>query len=137
MLNVAIALLLLVAATSLAFGFKYLFAKEYMPYHAAVAQSPWSQVPDRLQAVMLGMLKVVSAGLLVFGLSLIWLTVPFSRGEDWATWAIMSITAVNGVITIYVTVALRRLEPTAKTPIIPAAAAVVIVALALVLARLA
>ena len=108
MLKLAIVLILLVSATSVAFGLRYLLTKEYMPYHAQVSQSSWAEIPTRLQAVILGMLKVVAAGLIALGIALGWLTLPLSRGESWATWAILSVVLVNGLITIYVTVTLRR-----------------------------
>ena len=140
MLKLAIALILLVSVTSVAFGFRYLLAREYMPYHAQVSQSSWVELPKRLQAVILGMLKVVAAGLFAFGIALGWLTLPLSRGESWATWAtwaILSVVLVNGFITVYVTVTLRRIEPTAKTPVAAVATSVVLVLVALLLTNLA
>ena len=137
MLKLAIVLILLVSATSVAFGLRYLLTKEYMPYHAQVSQSSWAEIPTRLQAVILGMLKVVAAGLIALGIALGWLTLPLSRGESWATWAILSVVLVNGLITIYVTVTLRKVEPTAKTPVAAAATSVALVMVALLLANLA
>ena len=137
MLKFAIVLILLVSATSVAFGLRYLLTKEYMPYHAQVSQSSWAEIPTRLQAVILGMLKVVAAGLIALGIALGWLTLPLSRGESWATWAILSVVLVNGLITIYVTVTLRKIEPTAKTPVAAAATSVALVMVALLLAKLA
>jgi hypothetical protein len=137
MLKLAIVLILLVSATFVAFGLRYLLTKEYMPYHAQVSQSSWAEIPTRLQAVILGMLKVVAAGLIALGIALSWLTLPLSRGESWATWAILSVVLVNGLITIYVTVTLRKVEPTAKTPVAAAASSVALVMVALLLANLA
>jgi hypothetical protein len=137
MLKLAIVLILLVSATSVAFGLRYLLTKEYMPYHAQVSQSSWAEIPTRLQAVILGMLKVVAAGLIALGIALGWLTLPLSRGESWATWAILSVVLVNGLITIYVTVTLRKVEPTAKTPVAAAVSSVALVMVALLLANLA
>jgi hypothetical protein len=137
MLKLAIVLILLVSATSVAFGLRYLLTKEYMPYHAQVSQSSWAEIPTRLQAVILGMLKVVAAGLIALGIALGWLTLPLSRGESWATWAILSVVLVNGLITIYVTVTLRKVEPTAKTPVAAAATSLALVMVALLLANLA
>lgn len=137
MLNLAIALILFVSATSAGFGFRYLLTKEYMPYHAQVSHSLWVDLAARLQAVILAMLKAVAAGMLALGMALGWLTLPLSRGESWATWAILSLVAVNGFITVYATVTLRKVEPTAKTPVAAAAASVVLVLVALLLANLA
>ena len=137
MFRLAIAFILLASAVSIAFGFKYLLAKQYMAYQAAVAQSSWADIPVRIQAVMLAMLKIVGSGLFVFGLSLAWLTIPLSNGEFWAILAIASVTAVNGCITLYVTIGLRRLEPSAQPPIAPTIALVVLVFVALGLTQLA
>jgi hypothetical protein len=49
----------------------------------------------------------------------------------------LSVVLVNGLITIYVTVTLRKVEPTAKTPVAAAATSVALVMVALLLANLA
>lgn len=136
MLKLAVTMILLVSATSVAFGLRYLFAKEYMSYHAQLTQCSWSVIPQRLQTVILGMLKVVAAGMLAVGIALAWLTLPLSRGEPWATWAILSIISVNGLISIYVTITLRKVEPTAETNVAAAISGVALVLVALVMANL-
>lgn len=136
MIKLAVALILLVSATSIAFGLRYLFAKEYMPYHAQLTQYPWSAIPPRLQAIILGMLKILAAGMLAVGIALAWLTLPLCKGESWASWAILSVIAANGLISIYVTVILRKIEPTAKTNVAAAISGVAIVLIALTLANL-
>lgn len=135
MLKFAVAIILLVSVTSIAFGLRYLFAKEYMSYHAELTQWSWNEIPQRLQAVILGMLKIVAAGMLALGMALAWLTLPLSRGEPWAAWAILSVISVNGLISIYVTITLRKIEPTAKTNVAAAVSGVVLVLIALVMAN--
>jgi hypothetical protein len=83
MLKIATALVLLVAAGNLAFGMRYLFAKEYLGYHGTVAQVRWADIPPRLQVVILGMLKVLGSGLLGCGLALAWLALPLNRGGQY------------------------------------------------------
>jgi hypothetical protein len=136
MLQLAIAIILLTSLTFIAFGVRYLLAREYMPYHAQVTQRAWAEVPELLRAVILGMLKVVAAGLLALGIAVAWLTLPLSRGELWASWAILSITLVNGSITLFVTISLRRIEPTARTPIVPVVVSIALVIVAVLLAHL-
>lgn len=136
MLKLAVAMILLVAAGSVAFGLRYLFAKEYMSYHAQLTQYSWAAIPQRLQRVILGMLKMVGAGMLAVGIALAWLTLPLSRGEAWATWAILSVISANGLISIYVTIMLRNVEPTAETNVSSAIAGVALVLVALVMANL-
>jgi hypothetical protein len=111
--------LVLAAVLALAFGVRYVLTKTFMPYHAAVLDKPWAVLEPRLQIIILGMLKVAGGGLLGYGLALLWLLLPIQRGEAWAAWAALSVTlAVVGPI-LYVVVSLRRIEPSAKTPIVP------------------
>lgn len=120
--------LVLAAALALAFGARYVLTKAFMPYHAAVLDKPWTVLEPRLQIVILGMLKVAGGGLLGYGLVLLWLLLPLQRGEAWAAWAALSISlAVVGPI-LYVVVWLRRIQPSAKTPIVPALIVLVLVA---------
>lgn len=135
MLEIAVALILMVAATSVAFGLRYLFAKEYMSYHAQLTQYAWSAIPPRLQLVILAMLKIVAAGMLAVGIALAWLTLPLSRGETWASWAILSVICANGLVSVYVTITLRKVEPSAETNVAAAMSGVVLVLVALVLAN--
>ena len=110
---------MLAALLALAFGARYLLAKAFMPYHAAVLGKSWPALEPRLQIIVLGMLKVAGAGLLGYGVSLLWLLLPLQRGEVWAAWAALTVSlAVVGPI-LYVVVSLRRIEPNARTPIVP------------------
>ncbi len=136
MLKLAVAIILTVSAGSITFGLRYLFAKEYMSYHAQLTQWSWSEIPQRLQDVILGMLKIVAAGMLAFGIALGWLTLPLSRGEPWATWAILSIISINGFIPIYVTIILRKVEPTARTNVAATTLGTALVLIALLIANL-
>ena len=104
---------------ALLFGLRYLFTREFMPYHAAVLGKPWTQLEPRLQAIILGMLRVAAGGLLGFGCTLFWLLLPLQRGEAWAAWAALTISLVVTGPVLYVVVWLRRVSPGAKTPVIP------------------
>jgi hypothetical protein len=116
---VALGALVLAALLALAFGARYLLTKAFMPYHAAVLGKSWPALEPRLQIIVLGMLKVAGAGLLGYGVSLLWLLLPLQRGEVWAAWAALTVSlAVVGPI-LYVVVSLRRIEPSARTPIVP------------------
>jgi hypothetical protein len=113
--------LVLAGLTSIFFGARYLMTKEFMPYHAVVAGKSWSQLEPGVQTIILGMLKIVGGGLATYGLGLLWLLLPLSRGESWASWAALTITATAVLPTLYVTIMLRRVEPRAQTPIVPTA----------------
>jgi len=129
---VALVALVLAALLALAFGARYLLTKAFMPYHAAVLGKSWPALEPRLQIIILGMLKVAGAGLLGYGVSLLWLLLPIQRGEAWAAWAALTVSlAVVGPI-LYVVVSLRRIEPRAKTPIVPTLVVLVLVMVATV-----
>jgi len=121
--------LLLAALVSIFFGIRYLLTKEFMPYHAVVSGKSWSQLELGVQTAILGMLKILGGGFITYGLALLWLLLPLNRGELWATWAALSITATTLVPTLYVTIMLRRFQPKAKTPVVPT-----LIVMALVLA---
>jgi hypothetical protein len=121
-----------------AFGVRYLTTREFMPYHATVLGKQWSELEPRLQAIILGMLKVAGSGLLGCGCALLWLLLPLSRGEPWAAWAAVTFFLVATGPILYVVLWLRRISPGAKTPVVPTLAAmalVIIGALAFVVSR--
>ena len=126
MLTVQLACLAIAALLSIAFGIRYFLAREFMAYHAVVAGKPWSQLDVGLQTVILGMLKILGGGLTTYGLALLWLLLPVSRQEAWAAWAALTLTAATVVPTLYVTIALRRFEPSAQTPVLPASVVLVL-----------
>lgn len=134
---VALLSLLLAALLALAFGARYVLTKTFMPYHAAVLGKGWSALEPRLQAIILGMLKVAGGGLLGYDASLLWLLLPLQRGEVWAAWAALTVSLVAVAPILYVVVWLRRFEPKARTPIVPTLVVLglVIVATVLSLAR--
>lgn len=129
MSKLSLIFLSLAGLVSIVFGVRYLLTKEFMPYHAVVSGKSWSQLERGVQTAILGMLKIVGGGLMTYGLGMLWLLLPLHRGESWAAWAILTITASTILPTLYVTITLRRYEPKAKTPVVPT-----VVVLALVLA---
>jgi hypothetical protein len=119
----------LAALLALAFGVRYVFTRQFMPYHATVLGKPWASLEPRLQFIIVGMLKVAGGGLLGYGVAMLWLLLPVQREEAWAVWAVLTMSLVVVVPILYTVVWLRRIEPTAKTPVVPC-----VVVLALVLA---
>ena len=112
---------------AVAFGIRYLAAREFMPYQAVVLGKPWSALEPRLQAIILGMLRVEGGGLLGCGAAMLWLLWPLLRGEVWAAWAALTIYAVTTVPILVVVLHLRRIAPGAPTPVAPAVAAIALV----------
>jgi hypothetical protein len=120
-------LLSLAALVSIVFGVRYFLTKQFMPYHAVVSGKSWSQLERGVQTAILGMLKIVGGGLATYGLALLWLLLPLNRGESWAAWAVLTISASTLLPTLYVTLMLRRFEPKAKTPVVPTLVVLVLV----------
>lgn len=124
----AIALLLasLAAFISLAFGFRYLLATQFMPYHAAISGRAWPEVEPGLQAILLGSFKVIGGSFITFGLMLLWLLVPLGGNQPWAAWAVLTLTIAAVAPILHVTVNLRRRWPSARVPVIPAVVVLVL-----------
>ena len=129
MLTFQLVLLSIAAFLSILFGLRYFLAKEFMPYHAVVAGTAWSGLSPGVQTIIVGMLKIVGGGLTTYGVALLWLLAPLGRHESWAPWAVLTITLTSVVPTLYVTILLRRFEPSARTPVLPAS---IVLALAIV-----
>lgn len=108
---------------ALSFGIRYLLTREFMPYHAVVLGKPWAALEPRLQAIIIGMLKVAGAGLVGCGIALLWLLLPLQRGEPWAAWAALTTFIAATAPILYVVLWLRRVSPGAKTPVMPTLAA--------------
>ena len=120
MLPLQLILLSMAALISIYFGIRYFLAKEFMPYHAVVAGRSWSELEPGVRTIILGMLKIIGGGFAAYGLALLWLLVPLAAKEPWAKWAALTVTASSLLPTLYVTIALRRAAPSARTPVVPA-----------------
>jgi hypothetical protein len=132
-LRLPLILILLAALISVFFGLRYLLARQFMPYHAVVAGRPWTDLDSGVRTVILGMQRILGGGFIAYGVALLWLLLPMSFRAPWASWAVLTITLPATLPALYVTIALRRAAPSARTPVVPAA---VVVALALIGAAL-
>lgn len=120
---VGLLLITLTGLIALAFGVRYVLTKQFMPYHEAVSGKSWGSLEPRLQAIILGMLKVAAGGFLGYGAALLWLLVPLSQGASWAPWAVITISFAALAPILYVVLWLRRIQSTARTPVMPTLAA--------------
>ena len=111
----------LAAVLSIAFGIRYLLTRQFMPYHATIAGKTWESLEPRLQTIILGMLRVAGAGLLGNGMAQAWLLVGLWQGAAWAAWAIVTIALATITPILFTVLWLRRVEPAAKTPLVPTA----------------
>ena len=127
--RLALVLILLAALISIFFGLRYLLARQFMPYHAVVAGKQWTDLDSGVRTVILGMQRILGGGFIAYGMALLWLLLALSLKAPWASWAVLTVTLPATFPALYVTIALRRVAPSARTPVVPAA---VVVALALV-----
>lgn len=127
-MTVPLVLLSVSALIAIFFGVRYFLAKEFMPYHSVVAGKSWPELGPGVQTIILGMLRIIGGGFTTYGVTLLWLLLPLSARQPWAPWAALTITITAILPTLYVTLALRRFAPSARTPILPAS---VVLALAL------
>ena len=123
--KLATTLVLLAGLLSFIAGVKYLSSSEFTTYHAVVVGKSWSQIEPGVKSIILGMLTIVGSGYMATGLAILFLLIPIRRGELWAYWATLAVTLANWIPALYVTIALRRINPAAETPVIPAIIGVV------------
>lgn len=121
MLALQSALLGVAGVIAILFGFRYALAREFMPYHATVAGRSWAELEPGVQAIILGMYRIMGAGFFTYGLAMLWLLVPLRDGQAWAGLAALTLTLGSLLPILYVTLWLRRVQPAAKTPVAPAA----------------
>jgi hypothetical protein len=119
MVDLALAPLLIAALAIILFGIRYMRRQAFLPYHAAVAGKPWSELDPGVQAVILGMLKIIGGGFATLGVSLLWLCFALHDGVRWAPWAILTISAIALVPMLSVTLRLRAFRADAETPVVP------------------
>lgn len=124
-MKVGIACYCVVCAIGLVMWARYWTATEFMPYHAVVSGAPWESLSPGIQRVVLGLLKGISAGFLATAVAVAVLVVPISRGEDWARWAVLAISAALLIPLVYLTVTMR-LDTGAAAPVVPSVAALAI-----------
>jgi hypothetical protein len=135
-LVIAMVLLAIPVVLGLVIGARYLFAAQFMPYQAAVLGKSWVELEPRLQAVILAMLRVVGGGFIGLALTIAWLCYALHQGARWAPWAILTVAAIMLAPALYSTLALRRVEPKAKTPLVPTALAIALIVAGAVVALL-
>jgi hypothetical protein len=124
MLYFALVLLLLVVILGAVMGFKYLLAMSFTTYHAQVVGKQWEQLEPRMQAIIVGMLRVIGGGFLGLAATLAWLAYALFEGARWAPWALATIGPIALLPALAVALNLRKVEPRANTPVVPCIAAI-------------
>jgi len=116
----------LAALVSMVFGAVYLVRSQFMPYHEEAMGLPWGQLDQRLQTLLLALMRTTGGGLLAVGISAaILLLIPFRAGEPWALYAIPAIGLVGGLPGLYATTLVRS-RTHAHTPVAASATGIVL-----------
>jgi hypothetical protein len=58
MVTVQLLLVSIVALMALAFGIRYFFRTDFMPYHAVVAGKPWAELETGVQIIIRALYKI-------------------------------------------------------------------------------
>ena len=102
--RLSVALYCLVGLALVLLGLRYVFASEYMPYHAAVIDTPWNALEPLYQVLFLGLLKGFGSGAFCVGLATMLLTlIPLRAGMAWAYWVVPLIVLTYTGLLSYVT----------------------------------
>lgn len=134
--KLALLLIGLAALMSVSAGLRYLMLDEFLLYHSVVAGRPWAEIEPGIQAIIIGMLRIVGGGFLACGVVLFWLIGPIRRGEVWARWAAISTVAAVWGPAQYVTLSLKSISPAAQPPIAQTALIIGLAALGLLISTL-
>ena len=100
-LKLAFVIYLTISIAMLGIGFVYVFASEFMGFHADVIQTQWKNVDSLAQTLYLGMMRTEGAGFLAVGTAMLFLLfIPYLKREQWACWAISIIGIVECLPTL-------------------------------------
>lgn len=116
MRKLAVALLIVVALGSSMSALKYLFATEFMPYHAVIIGKSWAQIEPDTQFMLLTMMKAMGAGTLAVGMALLCFAYRAAIGERWAGWAALFVGSCIWVPLLFLTMAAKAAKPQAQPP---------------------
>jgi hypothetical protein len=117
----------LVAAGAVIFGAAYVLRGRLMPYHEEAIGRGFGELDERLQTLLVAMLRVVGGEMLVCGLSLALLIgLSFRDGDAWTIWAMPLLALGIALPNIYATTFVRH-RTGAHTPVGIAAAGLVLI----------
>jgi hypothetical protein len=129
MLYLGLAFLLIAVILGLVLGLKYILSSSFTSYHAQIVGKPWEQLEPRVQAIIVGMLRVIGGSFLGLAATVAWLAYALFTGARWAPWALATVSLIQLLPALAVAVSLRNVEPKANTPVAPGIAAIGLVLL--------
>jgi len=110
----------------------YLVRPKFMPYHEEAVGLSWQQLDQRMQVLLLSLMRAVAGGMLGGCVSIAFLLIiPFRAGASWAYYAIPLIGLVTGLPSLYGMVLVRS-RTKAHTPIAVSAACIGLIVIGII-----
>lgn len=101
-----------VALVSILFGLIYLTKNQFMPYHAEALGLSWSELEEKMQVLLLALMRAAGGGFLATGLAIsILLMIPFRAGATWSIYTIPAISLCTSIGTLYATLLVKTKTP--------------------------
>jgi len=101
-----------VALLSILFGLVYLTRNQFMPYHAEALGLSWSELAEKMQVLVLALMRAAGGGFLATGLAISLLLVfPFRVGDTWSIYTIPGISLCTSIGTLYATLLVKTKTP--------------------------
>jgi hypothetical protein len=101
-----------VALLSILFGLVYLTRNQFMPYHAEALGLSWSELAEKMQVLILALMRAAGGGFLATGLAISLLLVfPFRVGDTWSIYTIPGISLCTSIGTLYATLLVKTKTP--------------------------
>lgn len=101
-----------VALVSILFGLIYLAKNQFMPYHAEALGLSWSELEEKMQVLILALMRAAGGGFLATGLAIsVLLMIPFRAGDTWSIYTIPAISLCTSIGTLYATLLVKTKTP--------------------------
>ena len=101
-----------VAFILLLFGSIYLARNQFMPYHAEALSLSWSELDEKMQVLIIALMRAAGGGFLATGLAIfVLLIIPFKAGDTWAIYTIPALCLCLSGGTLYATLLVKTKTP--------------------------
>lgn len=101
-----------VALVSILFGLIYLAKNQFMPYHAKALDLSWSELEEKMQVLILALMRAAGGGFLATGLVIsVLLIIPFRAGDTWSIYTIPAVSLCTSIGTLYATLLVKTKTP--------------------------
>jgi hypothetical protein len=106
-----------VALISILFGLIYLAKNQFMTYHAEALGLSWSELEEKIQVLILALMRAAGGGFLATGLAIsVLLIIPFRAGDRWSIYTIPAVSLCTSIGTLYATLLVKTKTP-GKPPV--------------------